>query len=89
MKSSDSAMLAPWADQPYTLISTLPFSKDVRTSSLDIYSRISTNEHKTNPSCLTSIHLQAPHIPPPAAAADFVTYCRCWAESMHQHQDAE
>ena len=40
---------------------------------------------------LNSIYLQAMHIPPQdlVAIRDFLTYCQCWAESMHHHHDAE
>ncbi|KAK3115502.1 hypothetical protein LTR53_005078 [Teratosphaeriaceae sp. CCFEE 6253] len=40
---------------------------------------------------LNAIWLQAPHLPRDdhTAITDFLTYCQCWAESMHHHHDAE
>ncbi|KAF2489964.1 hypothetical protein BU16DRAFT_470893 [Lophium mytilinum] len=83
-------MSSQWADEPYTLISTDPFSKDSSHEAYYIATQMAL-AHNGILRGLNSIYLQAPHIPRSdlVAIKDFLTYCQCWGESMHHHHDAE
>ncbi|KAF2871449.1 hypothetical protein BDV95DRAFT_572048 [Massariosphaeria phaeospora] len=83
-------MSSPWADQPYTLISTTSFSKDTSHAAYYVATQMSL-AHNGIIRGLNSIFLQAPHIPRNDATIvrDFLIYCQCWCESMHHHHDAE
>lgn len=80
-------MSPPWADQPYTLISTHPFSKDTSHSAYYVATQMAL-AHNSILRGLNAIYIQAPHIPRDAIQ-DFLTYCQCWCESMHHHHDGE
>ncbi|KAF2688984.1 hypothetical protein K458DRAFT_293758 [Lentithecium fluviatile CBS 122367] len=83
-------MSSVWADQPYSLISTDPFSKDSSHAAYYVATQMAL-AHNGILRGLNSIYLQAPHIPrsDPTMIRDFLTYCQCWCESMHHHHDAE
>ena len=97
-------MSSQWVDKPYSLISTDPFSKDVRISFI-CWALASFNLSQSSHAAyyiatqmalahngilrgLNSIYLQATHIPH-RDTRDFLTYCQCWCESMHHHHDTE
>ncbi|KAK7897638.1 hypothetical protein LTR67_004267 [Exophiala xenobiotica] len=83
-------MSSQWADKPYALISTDPFSKDSSHAAYYVATQMAL-AHNGILRGLNSIFLQATHIPPGDldAIRDFLTYCQCWCESMHHHHDAE
>ncbi|KAJ3549664.1 hypothetical protein NM208_g389 [Fusarium decemcellulare] len=83
-------MSSQWADKPYSLISTLPFSKDTSHAAYYVATQMAL-AHNGILRGLNSIYLQARHIPHDdlATVQDFLTYCQCWCESMHHHHDAE
>ncbi|KIW90461.1 uncharacterized protein Z519_09107 [Cladophialophora bantiana CBS 173.52] len=83
-------MSSQWADEPYSLISTLPFSKDSSHAAYYVATQMAL-AHNGILRGLNSIYLQALHIPREdlGTIRDFLTYCQCWGESMHHHHDAE
>ncbi|KAF1852047.1 uncharacterized protein K460DRAFT_383294 [Cucurbitaria berberidis CBS 394.84] len=83
-------MSSQWADTPYSLISTDPFSKDSTHAAYYVATQIAL-AHNGILRGLNSIYLQAPHMPREDldTIRDFLTYCQCWCESMHHHHDAE
>ncbi|KIW11768.1 hypothetical protein PV08_09040 [Exophiala spinifera] len=83
-------MSPQWADQPYGLLSTEPFSKDSSNGAYYTATQMAL-AHNGILRGLNSIYLQAIHIPTGdlATVKDFLTYCQCWCESMHHHHDAE
>ncbi|KAG8527706.1 uncharacterized protein KY384_007860 [Bacidia gigantensis] len=83
-------MSSQWADKPYALISTDPFSKDSSHAAYYVATQMAL-AHNGILRGLNSIYLQASHIPPKDldAIQDFFTYCQCWGESMHHHHDSE
>ncbi|MCJ1472563.1 hypothetical protein MMC13_001212 [Lambiella insularis] len=83
-------MSSQWADEPYSLISTDPFSKDPSHAAYYVATQMAL-AHNGILRGLNSIYLQATHIPRKDrdAVRDFLTYCQCWCKSMHHHHDAE
>ena len=83
-------MPSPWADEPYSLISTTPFSQDQSHAAYYVATQMAL-AHNGIIRGLNSIYVQAPNIPREDldAVKDFLTYCQCWCESMHHHHDAE
>lgn len=83
-------MSSRWADQPYSLISTDPFSKDASHAAYYVATQMAL-AHNGIIRGLNSIYLQATHIPREETGTirDFLIYCQCWCESMHHHHDAE
>ncbi|KAF2164693.1 hypothetical protein M409DRAFT_25086 [Zasmidium cellare ATCC 36951] len=80
-------MSSPWADQPYSLISTQSFSKDTSHAAYYVATQMAL-AHNGLIRGLNAIYIQAPHIPKDAIQ-DFLTYCQCWCETMHHHHDGE
>ncbi|KAJ4346385.1 uncharacterized protein N0V89_010314 [Didymosphaeria variabile] len=80
-------MSPQWADQPLSLIPTLPFSKDTSHAAYYVATQMAL-AHNGIIRGLNSIYLQAAQIPR-TEARDFLTYCQCWYESMHHHHDSE
>ncbi|KAK4502732.1 hypothetical protein PRZ48_006158 [Zasmidium cellare] len=80
-------MSSPWADQPYSLISTQAFSKDTSHAAYYVATQMAL-AHNGILRGLNAIYIQAPHIPKDAVQ-DFLIYCQCWCESMHHHHDGE
>ncbi|TIA32461.1 hypothetical protein D6C78_08215, partial [Aureobasidium pullulans] len=79
-----------WADQPYSLINTKPFSQDSSHAAYYVATQMAL-AHNGIIRGLNSIYLQAPNLPAndTVVARDFLIYCQCWSESMHHHHDAE
>ncbi|KAF2118011.1 hypothetical protein BDV96DRAFT_407548 [Lophiotrema nucula] len=83
-------MNSQWADQPYSLISTSPFSKDSSHAAYYVATQMAL-AHNGILRGLNSIFLQATIISDQdlVTKRDFLTYCQCWCESMHHHHEAE
>ncbi|CAI6285932.1 unnamed protein product [Periconia digitata] len=83
-------MSSPWADQPYSLISTVEFSKNTSHSAYYVATEMAL-AHNGMIRGLNSIYIQASNLPRnnPKIVQDFLTYCQCWSESMHHHHDME
>ncbi|KAF2448503.1 hypothetical protein P171DRAFT_428563 [Karstenula rhodostoma CBS 690.94] len=83
-------MSPQWADQPLSLIPTLPFSKNTSHSAYYVATQMAL-AHNGMIRGLNSIYLQALQVPASdfSTVRDFLTYCQCWCESMHHHHDTE
>ncbi|KAL9086285.1 MAG: hypothetical protein Q9165_007200 [Trypethelium subeluteriae] len=83
-------MSSQWADGPYALISTDPFSRDPSHAAYYVATQMAL-AHNGIIRGLNSIYIQATHLPRNdlATIQDFLTYCQCWCESMHHHHEAE
>ncbi|KKK18964.1 hypothetical protein AOCH_004599 [Aspergillus ochraceoroseus] len=83
-------MSTPWADQPYSLLSTdVPADKaNAHPGSIFVFSSMCL-AHNMFLRHLNSIYLQATGVHEPKDIRDFLFYCKAWAEELRLHHDAE
>ncbi|KAH0606447.1 uncharacterized protein H6S33_004108 [Morchella sextelata] len=80
-------MDSTWADYPFPLISTPACDIGYTNQFIKSASKMALT-HNIIIRGMNSIYLQCMHITP-YNAADFITYCQCWAEFIHNHHDCE
>jgi len=80
-------MRKPWADKPFSLLSTPVKTDEISLETHRVATEMSL-AHNVLIRGLNAIYQQAPFIPP-SVAPDFIVFIRAWIDAIHNHHSAE